>query len=130
MTSAKKTSRTEPGQQLVVVGDPKCNVLPFLRIDLMDVLSNGRQLSLPLGERYTRFEPRHNEKEVAATVPLHLRGRLDGQPESLVQILSHGLGETKARGHHSHNRPGLAVYAYGLVRYFAVGIEGLPPQSF
>ena len=78
----------------------------------------------------TRFQPRDDRKEVAPTVFLHLRGRLNRQPQPFVQILSHDFRKTKARRHHSNDRPRFAVDTDCLARDFAVGIECLPPQSF
>ena len=66
-----------PGQRLLVAGNPKGNVFAFLRVDLMDVLRNSSQLRFRLRHSNTRFQPCDDTKEVAPTVLLHLRGRLN-----------------------------------------------------
>ena len=116
-----------PGQRLLVAGNPKGDVFAFLRVDLMDVLRNGSQLRFRLCHSTIRFQPCNDRKEVAPTVFLHLRGWLNRQPQSFVQVLSHHFRKTKARRHHTDDRPRFAVDTDCLARDFAVGIECLPP---
>src|SRR5262249_12817004 len=119
-----------PGQRVVVAGDIERQVLPFFGIDLLNVLCYGAKIRFSLRHAYARFQCGSDVKEMAASLFLHLRSWLDGQPEPLVQVFSHHFRKAKAVRHNTDDSSWLPVYSHGLSDNSAVGIEAVAPQPF
>ncbi len=71
----------------------------------------------------------HHLEEVIAAVLQHLRGRLQRQPDALLEIGSHLLGKPERGGHDADDRVRPVAQGNYLAQDVRIGVENPSPQT-